>query len=64
MYAMDQTMHFEHRAEERRPRWELRRPGQRSTTPATTTAAVADTVAPAQTGRPESDSSPTHAFLD
>lgn len=56
MYAMDQTMHFEHRAEERRPRWELRRPGQR----AATTAAAA----PAQPGQPESDSSPTHAFLD
>jgi hypothetical protein len=58
MYAMDQTMHFEHRAEERRPRWELRRPGQRSTT---TTVATA---VPAQPGQPESDPSPTHAFLD
>jgi hypothetical protein len=57
MYAMDQTMHFEHRAEERRPRWELRRPGQRATTAATTPA-------PAQPGQPESDPSPTHAFLD
>ena len=59
MYAMDQTMHFEHRAEERRPRWELRRPGQRS---ATTAATV--TVAPALPAQPESDSNPTHAFLD
>ena len=59
MYAMDQTMHFEHRAEERRPRWELRRPGQRSTTTAATL-----TVAPAQPGQPESDSNPAHAFLD
>lgn len=60
MYAMDQTMHFEHRAEERRPRWELRRPGQRSATITSTTASVA----PAQPDRPESDSNPTHAFLD
>jgi hypothetical protein len=59
MYAMDQTMHFEHRAEERRPRWELRRPGQRSTTTAATL-----TVAPAQQGPIESDSNPAHAFLD
>ena len=60
MYAMDQTMHFEHRAEERRPRWELRRPGQRSTT----TVAKSASAAPAQPGQPESDSNPTHAFLD
>jgi len=59
MYAMDQTMHFEHRAEERRPRWELRRPGQRSAAMTSSTP-----VAPAQPGQPESDSSPTHAFLD
>lgn len=61
MYAMDQTMHFEHRAEERRPRWELRRPGQRS---ATATAAAVVAPASAQQGPIESDSSPTHAFLD
>ena len=31
MYAMDQTMHLEHRTEQRRPRWELRRLGARTT---------------------------------
>ncbi len=56
MYAMDQTMHFEHRAdEERRTRWELRRPDIRSSAP---DISAPDAVATAI------DTSPTHEFLD
>ncbi len=57
MYAMDQTMHFEHSADaQRRSRWDVFRPTGRNTTTticASSTASTADV-----------DASPTHEFLD
>ena len=57
MYAMDQTMHFEHSADaQRRSRWDVFRPTERNTT--TTTCASRATSAV------DVDASPTHEFLD
>ena len=53
MYAMDHTMHFEHRSDERRSRWTTRTGDERTT-------AVAPTPAP----QPDLDTNPTHQFLD
>jgi hypothetical protein len=54
---MDQTTHFEHRADELSPRWELRRAINRIT-------AKGQTTPRADSTQPESDTSPTHDFLD
>ncbi len=55
MYAMDQTMHFEHSADaQRRSRWDLHRPTGRTATMTSDAGDEASAV----------DSSPTHEFLD
>jgi hypothetical protein len=54
MYAMDQTMHFEHRTDGRRPRWELRRSGGRPQ----------PSPSPTATTTSDAEPSPTHEFLD
>jgi len=59
MYAMDQTMHFEHRAGERGPRWELRRPTSRTSAMSAATPVTATTVVDTDT-----DITPVHDFLD
>ncbi len=60
MYAMDQTMHFEHSADaQRRTRWDVLRPTGRNTTTATTTTCASSAASTADV-----DASPTHEFLD
>jgi len=63
MYAMDQTMHFEHRAGERSPRWELRRPTSRTSamSAATPVTATGTTMFDPDT---DTDIDPVHDFLD
>ena len=59
MYAMDQTMHFEHSVDaQRHSRWDLhRRGGRSSSTGAINDAAVATAIS-------DADVDPTHKFLD
>lgn len=56
MYAMDHTMHTEHRPDERRHRWDPRRSRLHLTT--------TDPTPAAESTQPDTDSSPTHEFLD
>lgn len=55
MYAMDTAVHFEHRTETRRSRWEIRRSQRHSLTPAVEPTPVAEQPAP---------DSPIHDFVD
>ena len=54
MYAMDQTMHFEHRTPEPRSRWESRRTSRRGAAPSPSP----------DTPTPDIEADPTHEFLD
>lgn len=58
MYAMDHTLHTEHRSDERRSRWDWRRAG---TTASTGTATIDPT---ATTATNEVDTTAVHQFLD
>lgn len=54
MYAMDHTLHTEHRSDERRSRWDWRRAGTAApTSTATIDPATADV-----------EATPVHQFLD